>query len=1193
MPTETVSTTTQSNVISLFESPEPKLRTATSDGVAIVFSRGIAPKKNFHVATSDPEFVKTLEDNGGRYIKKYEAFRFKKHMERKVRSLAALCIDSRGDGGLYLKDNIRIDAELEVGATYRDELEESYWVLRAFDPNIEEKSVRVKFQKFSPEHDHFLQTFKSIGLSHISTSMEINPTNADELFHEYIGSKYKEAKDFTSQKELRDFLTEGGVVQFGEQELYVNYMPGPGTNVVTKRPAGKPREAERFLPRKPSVWTPSEAVDVLFRDHIPNTYLPSEMEQPTTEELTPVEETWFPMNEGIPEQTLLLRGHITTLQGRSSDGSYIYERNDGLRYAVTSNQELMAESPYVSESGAFLPPKVRDQSFCLRDELFEDFEAENVSSIFRNTQTDQSATLSSTTQSKVDLEKIGVDPSLIHRAIAKQIAFLNADEKDSFNRKKREKDSNDSYDQMTSRLAEVGYIIDKVAFDGVVNTVNQKLEATTSRLMLAMQAYHQYLELDKSPASLVMDVRELTVSKARQAPANWVRESLDNLQKRGLSASWALLVAKAYGTIEEISEAERLQSEEDEAVVSSFRNELQSRYQQVRDLTEIPDTITILERKVETDSQASPIPRESWQKQIRELHKELAGSQFDIESIRIDDEDLHSYRTLGSHSEIVSALADRHGFSFSAAGLYADRIGAELAERVHREFLASPEYLAGARAATIISDAIGSNRPVKIGSDYNSPAIEIPWGAGTISLGRPESMDGGSYYSVGIYHNAAPNDYQHSKISSRRFETLPSAEELSRLMIAFAATCDTKYDYWKAINVENRFGEQGSDKYSCTAIAKSIRAEVKNAKKNGVIPKDIKVSVRKDGHNSINLTLTAIPESFELYTPDYIEWYRNGEKHGFDHDSRPKKLTLEGHSLIQSLEAIREAWNFDKSDTMTDYFHVNYYGSTTIDSDLESEIIPRYRPELEQNIHNDSESTLNPLPTDFRRMLVEFEDSGSCHNEKLGVWAGITQHGDNYRITIDHNGKTDSLDISEAMNTKSGVLICLTTCSDILAQNFVRNFGLTSELTKETPKFTATPILEKYESSLRAPTISNTDEEERRPADYSKLAKVLSDRQSRIVGEIIRISEQEVDITASLYVDKNERTGSHTLYGFKSVLHEKRSWFSVDPTGNFCPLSDSDSIDIESKMENESPVYVKSDWSHELEQNDQSPLLGM
>jgi hypothetical protein len=94
-------------------------------------------------------------------------------------------------------------------------------------------------------------------------------------------------------------------------------------------------------------------------------------------------------------------------------------------------------------------------------------------------------------------------------------------------------------------------------------------------------------------------------------------------------------------------------------------------------------------------------------------------------------------------------------------------------------------------------------------------------------------------------------------------------------------------------------------------IAADIRRDLKAAQKAGDIPADVKVSVRTRtyaGGRAIDVTLTGWDRE-RIYTTD---WF----------------MTPEAQAVRQTVETIRESYNRDASDSMVDYFDVDYYGST-------------------------------------------------------------------------------------------------------------------------------------------------------------------------------------------------------------------------------------------------------------------------
>ena len=98
-------------------------------------------------------------------------------------------------------------------------------------------------------------------------------------------------------------------------------------------------------------------------------------------------------------------------------------------------------------------------------------------------------------------------------------------------------------------------------------------------------------------------------------------------------------------------------------------------------------------------------------------------------------------------------------------------------------------------------------------------------------------------------------------------------------------------------------------------IAKQVRADIKQAQKTGLIPTDLKVSVRCDKYSmgqSVNVSLTG-------WSNERV-W--NIDTEGF------RAMTPEAKAVTTQIDQIRNAYNRDNSDPMTDYYEVVYYGVT-------------------------------------------------------------------------------------------------------------------------------------------------------------------------------------------------------------------------------------------------------------------------
>ncbi|MEE1838175.1 hypothetical protein [Streptomyces sp. SP17KL33] len=156
---------------------------------------------------------------------------------------------------------------------------------------------------------------------------------------------------------------------------------------------------------------------------------------------------------------------------------------------------------------------------------------------------------------------------------------------------------------------------------------------------------------------------------------------------------------------------------------------------------------------------------------------------------------------------------------------------------------------------------------------------------------------------------------------------------------------DKKAETWHGYRLPSvRYGEKYEEvkHMSLTEIAKRIREDIKLARKVAeklgtgsevalvdplaalaAMPKQIKVSVTRDyfsGGGSIDVRVYNLPEKGWGYVQEkdylgYDRWVPNAELKG----------------ILAALEQIHRAYNFDGSDAMVDYFHVNYYGHVEVD----------------------------------------------------------------------------------------------------------------------------------------------------------------------------------------------------------------------------------------------------------------------
>jgi len=143
------------------------------------------------------------------------------------------------------------------------------------------------------------------------------------------------------------------------------------------------------------------------------------------------------------------------------------------------------------------------------------------------------------------------------------------------------------------------------------------------------------------------------------------------------------------------------------------------------------------------------------------------------------------------------------------------------------------------------------------------------------------------------------------------------------------------------------YGSKASTEYApATQIAKWMRADIKVAHKfanapaenaGGVaipsgfsgIPKDIRITVRTESgsmYSSISIFVRNISPAWGWYTAPVRGVYD-------DEWELKKTATPELLRLVRELEEIHWAYNWDGSDTMTDYFDVRYYGGVHLVTD--------------------------------------------------------------------------------------------------------------------------------------------------------------------------------------------------------------------------------------------------------------------
>jgi hypothetical protein len=112
-------------------------------------------------------------------------------------------------------------------------------------------------------------------------------------------------------------------------------------------------------------------------------------------------------------------------------------------------------------------------------------------------------------------------------------------------------------------------------------------------------------------------------------------------------------------------------------------------------------------------------------------------------------------------------------------------------------------------------------------------------------------------------------------------------------------------------------------------IAKRLRKDIKAMQKMGVYA-NMKVSVRIErysGGQSLSVTITKWDG--QLHNPAWIAADMNARCEIHRHTPRVRKA-------MEVLKRLANQWNYDNSDSMVDYFDVNYYTHVSVDWELDA-----------------------------------------------------------------------------------------------------------------------------------------------------------------------------------------------------------------------------------------------------------------
>lgn len=130
------------------------------------------------------------------------------------------------------------------------------------------------------------------------------------------------------------------------------------------------------------------------------------------------------------------------------------------------------------------------------------------------------------------------------------------------------------------------------------------------------------------------------------------------------------------------------------------------------------------------------------------------------------------------------------------------------------------------------------------------------------------------------------------------------------------------------------YGRKYDANLDVAEIAKRLRKEIKQAVKAGDLPA-IKASVRikrYSGGQSINIYVTEAP--FMINNPERVAFDITNNRRPMNELEMPR-YSEAARECLNKLNAMLNAYNYDGSDSQSDYFNVNFYGFAKIDYEAE------------------------------------------------------------------------------------------------------------------------------------------------------------------------------------------------------------------------------------------------------------------
>lgn len=507
------------------------------------------------------------------------------------------------------------------------------------------------------------------------------------------------------------------------------------------------------------------------------------------------------------------------------------------------------------------------------------------------------------------LESADITIDEVYRYMVERASLERSSEQEdipSLETQRFKKELEQKYDDINNRAAKAGIALE---WDLLLTTVE--------KIKHSMGQYESFSEQPwlMSAQSLFVLPENAYLELARVIPAD-------------LEIEKALFAAKRFGNEAQVRIIENILEGKQEASDSIIADMVAELDKAVR-INELETQIDSFKTREENDQLTS-----FEYDQVKQLREERAELKFKISEIQITDELEQIFAESPSYMDAADTIAKKLGIDYRGASLLCDRISDYRRDNYIAEAKSKPDFVIGLEVMSHLEGFIREDEDniESIGHTMVGPNKGF--------LDKPKIENGNISVSVLV----SSIDRHHSDTEHELFEVAEdhptAAQELASQINAYINGFRTVVDTTRLPEYGSKLhsGPNGDKLYNLTEINKRIRQDYKELEKQGVVPKGVKLSVTKS-HGSISIRIKELPDSIPMINPEYAKWKRSNPD-AFSHEG-PSLYTAEYRALAMAVESVAEAYNYDNSDSQTDYFSTNFYLNIEADSDFRSEQIAK------------------------------------------------------------------------------------------------------------------------------------------------------------------------------------------------------------------------------------------------------------